>query len=88
MHVAPLTSCAMAERVCVFARLPTPGWDFPLSPATTTSTSTPAEEYPTLLEPCAAGLAAVAERTERWLAWAMDYHTQVMVAPFLSLVAP
>jgi hypothetical protein len=77
-----------AERTCTGGSLPTPAWGFPSWPATTTRTSTPAEEYPTLSEPCAAGLAAVAERTERWLAWAMDYHAQVMVASFLSLVAP
>jgi hypothetical protein len=64
----------------------TPAWA-PASPSPATrSVRTPADEYPTLAEVCAAGLRAVVEHTEAWLAMAMDYHSQVMRTPFLCIL--
>ena len=64
----------------------TPAWA-PASPSPATrSVRTPAEEYPTLAEVCAAGLLAVAEHAEAWLALAVDYHTQVRRPPLLPIV--
>jgi hypothetical protein len=63
----------------------TPAWS-PASPSPATrSVRTPADEYPTLAEVCAAGLRAVVEHAEAWLAMAIDYHSQVMRTPFLRI---
>jgi hypothetical protein len=68
-----------AERGCAGPGLVTPAWA-PVSPSPATrSIRTPAEEYPTFAEVCAAGLAAVAAHAEGWLTMAMDYHSQVMM---------
>jgi hypothetical protein len=56
------------ERGCGAAPAPDPIW--------TSGPPTPAEEYPTAFDPCAAGLAGVTEHTARWLHQAQVYHLQ------------
>ena len=68
------TSCAvprsLAERGCVSAGLPTAAWREGRRP------DTPAGDYPSVRDVCAAGLSSAVDRTVGWLALASDYQLQ------------